>query len=91
MIKKIIQYLFTKQFFMFYLLLSFFVLLWQKTRLLRSTFTFSECRFYPSCSDYFLEAVKKHGLSTGLILSTKRLLKCHPLCEGGIDLVPEEN
>ena len=91
MIKKTIQYLFTKQFFMFYLPLLFFVMLWQKTRLIRLAFGFSNCRFYPSCSDYFLEATKKYGLLTGLMLSVKRLLKCHPLCEGGIDLVPEEN
>ena len=88
MIKKTIQYLFTKQFFMFYLLLSLFVGMWQKTRLLRTIFSFPQCRFYPSCSEYFLEAIKLHGLLTGLILSAKRLLKCHPLCEGGVDKVP---
>ena len=46
------------------------------------------CRFYPSCSDYTFEAVKKYGLIKGLFLGGKRLLKCHPLHPGGIDPVP---
>ena len=46
------------------------------------------CRFYPSCSEYAKEALLKHGLINGIWLSIKRLLRCHPLCEGGIDLVP---
>ena len=72
------------------LLFSFIVLifLWQKTRFMRSLFSLNQCRFYPSCSDYFLEAIKKHGLLFGLGLSIKRLFRCHPLCEGGVDEVP---
>jgi putative membrane protein insertion efficiency factor len=46
------------------------------------------CRFFPSCSDYTLEAIEKHGLFKGLCLGTKRLLKCHPLHPGGVDPVP---
>lgn len=46
------------------------------------------CRFFPSCSDYTLEAIEKHGLAKGLYLGTKRLLKCHPLHPGGVDPVP---
>ncbi len=46
------------------------------------------CRFYPSCSEYAACAIKKHGLSRGIFLSIKRLLRCHPFCEGGIDPVP---
>ncbi|MBI2995669.1 MAG: membrane protein insertion efficiency factor YidD [Candidatus Melainabacteria bacterium] len=68
--------------------LPFSTNLWQKTRFLRSLFGFFECRFYPSCSDYFLESIQKHGLFIGLALSVKRILRCHPLCEGGIDEVP---
>jgi putative membrane protein insertion efficiency factor len=45
------------------------------------------CRFTPSCSDYFIEAVEKHGVR-GLRLGVKRLLKCHPFHAGGVDLVP---
>ena len=65
-------------------------MVWQKTRFLRLLFLFPKCRFYPSCSDYFLESLKKHGLTLGTGLGVRRLLKCHPLCEGGIDEVPEE-
>ena len=83
-----IEKIFTKLYFMFSLLISFFVTLWQKTRIVRSVFAFFQCRFYPSCSDYFLESFKKHGLILGIKLSLKRLVKCHPLCEGGIDEVP---
>ncbi|MBT3191767.1 MAG: membrane protein insertion efficiency factor YidD [Verrucomicrobia bacterium] len=46
------------------------------------------CRFYPSCSTYSIEAISQHGCLKGLALSTKRILKCHPLHPGGVDLVP---
>ncbi|WP_449421081.1 membrane protein insertion efficiency factor YidD [Piscirickettsia litoralis] len=48
------------------------------------------CRFYPSCSQYSIEAIQKHGLVYGIFLTIKRLLCCHPGCEGGVDLVPEK-
>lgn len=47
------------------------------------------CRFYPSCSNYMLESLEKHGLTAGLKLGVKRVIKCHPLHPGGIDEVPE--
>ncbi len=46
------------------------------------------CRFYPSCSSYTYEAIKKHGLLKGIFLGGKRLLKCHPFHPGGVDLIP---
>jgi putative membrane protein insertion efficiency factor len=46
------------------------------------------CRFYPSCSQYCLEAVQAHGCVRGLGLGIKRILKCHPFHPGGVDLVP---
>lgn len=46
------------------------------------------CRFYPSCSNYALEALEKKKLHHALLLIIKRLLKCHPFCKGGIDFVP---
>jgi len=46
------------------------------------------CRFYPSCSTYTYEAIKKHGLLKGIFLGGKRLLKCHPFHPGGVDLIP---
>jgi putative membrane protein insertion efficiency factor len=46
------------------------------------------CRFYPTCSEYTHEAIQKHGLFKGILLGTKRLLKCHPFHAGGVDPVP---
>ena len=68
-------------------IISFFVRGWQRTNILRYFLNLSQCRFYPSCSEYFLEAIKKHGLLCGAFLTTKRILRCNPLCEGGIDEV----
>lgn len=47
-----------------------------------------QCRFYPSCSSYALEAIARHGVLKGAFLGFKRLLKCHPFHPGGVDLVP---
>ncbi|MBW2621926.1 MAG: membrane protein insertion efficiency factor YidD [Deltaproteobacteria bacterium] len=47
------------------------------------------CRFYPTCSSYAYEAVEKHGPATGLYLSLRRILKCHPFHPGGYDPVPK--
>lgn len=50
----------------------------------------NSCRFYPTCSNYALEALEKHGAFKGLILIIKRILKCNPFNKkSGIDLVPE--
>ncbi|MEN9343904.1 MAG: hypothetical protein RLZZ453_691 [Chlamydiota bacterium] len=46
------------------------------------------CRFYPTCSDYGVEAIQKHGAWRGAWLTFKRLLRCHPFCAGGCDPVP---
>lgn len=45
------------------------------------------CRFYPSCSDYSYESIKKHGFIKGSFLSFKRICKCNPYHPGGIDKV----
>lgn len=46
------------------------------------------CRFYPTCSQYAIEALRGHGVLKGGYLVMKRLLKCHPFHAGGVDLVP---
>lgn len=46
------------------------------------------CRFHPSCSSYAREAVARHGTMRGLWLALKRLARCHPFAEGGVDSVP---
>lgn len=48
-----------------------------------------QCRFYPSCSAYALEALRVHGVLRGTWLTARRLGRCHPLCRGGMDLVPK--
>lgn len=43
------------------------------------------CRFYPTCSEYALEALTKYGAFKGTYLAVKRVLKCHPFNKGGYD------
>ena len=46
------------------------------------------CRFYPSCSQYGIDALGAHGTLAGCWLTARRLLRCHPWCAGGEDPVP---
>lgn len=46
------------------------------------------CRFFPSCSCYARDALQVHGLKSGLWLAMRRVLRCHPWHEGGVDPVP---
>ena len=45
------------------------------------------CRYYPTCSDYMAEAVRKHGPALGVWMGLKRLARCHPFHAGGFDPV----
>jgi uncharacterized protein len=45
----------------------------------------SNCRFYPTCSQYSLEAFEKYGFFKGMYLSFKRIIRCHPFNPGGYD------
>ena len=49
------------------------------------------CRFHPSCSAYALEALETHGAARGSWLAVRRVSRCHPWHEGGLDPVPEPN
>lgn len=48
-------------------------------------FPYGYCRFYPSCSEYTLQAVEEYGASKGLYYGLKRLCRCHPWHKGGYD------
>lgn len=59
-------------------------------RLLLSPSLGSSCRFAPSCSAYALEALQQHGAAGGTYLTLRRLVRCHPWCDGGHDPVPRK-
>jgi uncharacterized protein len=48
----------------------------------------SHCRFWPSCSEYAVEALRVHGAARGTAMAAKRILRCNPWHEGGVDPVP---
>ncbi|USI68718.1 membrane protein insertion efficiency factor YidD [Lactococcus petauri] len=48
------------------------------------------CRYYPTCSNYMIQAIEKHGAAKGIAMGTSRLLRCHPFCKPGYDLVPDK-
>ena len=55
----------------------------------------NKCRYLPTCSEYFIDALKKHGTVKGSYLGIKRILSCHPFKYlgggSGLDFVPEKN
>lgn len=52
-----------------------------------SRFLGGQCRFVPTCSEYFIESVQKHGAIRGCARGVWRLLRCHPFSRGGYDPV----
>ncbi|MBP3495007.1 MAG: membrane protein insertion efficiency factor YidD [Clostridia bacterium] len=48
------------------------------------------CRFFPTCSEYAMEAISKFGVIKGSILAIYRILRCNPFCRGGYDPVPDK-
>lgn len=66
-----------------------FVLLIRIYQFLLSPLMPASCRFNPTCSQYSLEALRKHGLYKGTLLAVKRISKCHPWGGEGHDPVPD--
>jgi putative membrane protein insertion efficiency factor len=58
-------------------------------QLLVSPMLGQNCRFYPSCSSYAIEALEVHGAARGGVLALRRVCRCHPWHAGGVDPVPE--
>ena len=48
------------------------------------------CRYYPSCSEYAVQAIQRFGILRGLVLAGWRLLRCNPLSHGGLDPVDDQ-
>ena len=67
-------------------LILFLIKIYQKI----SALTPPKCRFYPTCSEYTKQAIIRFGVFKGGILGIKRIVKCHPLNEGGYDPVPDK-
>tara|TARA_Y100001970_G_scaffold252552_1_gene326474 strand:+ start:687 stop:929 length:243 start_codon:yes stop_codon:yes gene_type:complete len=51
----------------------------------------SNCRFLPTCSEYAIESLKSHGLIKGIILTIKRIARCHPWGGHGYDPIPSKD
>lgn len=51
-------------------------------------FSHGSCRYYPTCSQYALEAIEIHGVFKGSLLAVRRILRCNPFFKGGYDPVP---
>lgn len=64
------------------------MLLVRAYQIVLSPFMGGNCRFYPSCSNYGLEAIEVHGAVKGTWLAIRRIGRCHPFHDGGIDPVP---
>jgi putative membrane protein insertion efficiency factor len=50
----------------------------------------ARCRYYPSCSQYAVQAVRRYGVLRGVVLAAWRLLRCNPWSHGGVDLVEDQ-
>lgn len=48
------------------------------------------CRYTPSCSEYAIQAIEKHGAAKGFLLAFWRVLRCNPFSKGGLDPVPDK-
>ncbi|HVZ46934.1 MAG TPA: membrane protein insertion efficiency factor YidD [Ramlibacter sp.] len=67
----------------------FLIQLIKAYRLLLSPVIGNACRFRPTCSQYGIEALQRHGALAGTYLTAARIVRCNPLCKGGQDPVPQ--
>lgn len=65
-----------------------FILMIKTYRIFISPLLGSNCRYTPTCSEYGIIALKKHGVFKGVFLTVKRIIKCNSLFKGGYDPVP---
>jgi len=67
-----------------------YLLIWliKMYQILLSPFFGQQCRFSPTCSQYALDAINKHGALRGAYYAIRRLLRCHPWHTGGHDPAP---
>jgi len=68
-----------------------FILIIRGYQLFISPLLGPSCRFYPTCSQYSIEALRRFGFFKGTWLAIKRIGRCHPYHEGGLDPVPEKD
>ena len=69
---------------------KFFIVLIRIYRYLLSPWLGNNCRFFPTCSEYGVVALQRHGALRGCSLTVARLCRCHPWHEGGYDPVPDQ-
>ena len=71
---------------------SFLILLVKTYKYCISPYISSSCRYMPTCSEYFIESLNYYGLFKGLIIGSKRILRCHPIKilggKSGFDPIP---
>jgi putative membrane protein insertion efficiency factor len=67
------------------ILVSLTVMLIKIYQIAISPYIGRNCRFYPSCSDYFIRALKYKGIFQGSLLGIYRIIRCNPVCRGGYD------
>lgn len=75
------------QFYQRFVIKSLLTMIWFY-RLCVSPLIGPSCRFLPSCSEYALEAIRVHGSLKGVWLMLKRIVRCHPWGDKGLDVVP---
>ena len=70
---------------------KFFLLLIKIYQIVISPYLGNNCRFYPTCSNYALEAIEKKGLILGVKMAVVRILRCNPWGGSGIDMICEKD